>query len=54
MLLDGKSGGATIGAGPKSVRTRPDPTKEVCRIPVKIADLGNACWTVGTIVYNYP
>ncbi|KAK2151332.1 hypothetical protein LSH36_367g05052 [Paralvinella palmiformis] len=22
-----------------------DPTKEVCSIPVKIADLGNACWT---------
>ncbi|XP_046358189.1 SRSF protein kinase 3-like isoform X1 [Haliotis rufescens] len=24
---------------------RPDPVREVCDIPVKIADLGNACWT---------
>lgn len=25
--------------------TRPDPVREECDIPVKIADLGNACWT---------
>ncbi|KAK3103482.1 hypothetical protein FSP39_019567 [Pinctada imbricata] len=24
---------------------KPDPVREVCDIPVKIADLGNACWT---------
>ena len=24
---------------------RPDPVQVVCDIPVKIADLGNACWT---------
>jgi len=33
--------------------TRPDPTKDVCKIPIKIADLGNACWTVGTFEYNF-
>ncbi|GAA55409.1 serine/threonine-protein kinase SRPK2 [Clonorchis sinensis] len=27
------------------VVTEPDPSKEVCKIDVKIADLGNACWT---------
>ncbi|CAH8530952.1 unnamed protein product [Dicrocoelium dendriticum] len=27
------------------VITEPDPSKEVCNIEVKIADLGNACWT---------
>lgn len=25
---------------------QPDPVREVCDIMVKIADLGNACWTV--------
>ena len=29
-----------------SASNRPDPCKEVCDINVKIADLGNACWTV--------
>ena len=28
---------------------RPDPVHEVCDIQVKIADLGNACWTVGAV-----
>ena len=32
-----------------SVGKHPDPCKEVCDIPVKIADLGNACWTVSTM-----
>ena len=27
---------------------KPDPVREICDIPVKIADLGNACWTVST------
>ena len=29
-----------------SASNKPDPCKEVCDINVKIADLGNACWTV--------
>ena len=29
-----------------SLPPKPDPCKEVCNILVKIADLGNACWTV--------
>uniref|UniRef100_A0A914UL46 non-specific serine/threonine protein kinase n=1 Tax=Plectus sambesii TaxID=2011161 RepID=A0A914UL46_9BILA len=29
----------------KSARTGPDPAFDVCDINVKIADLGNACWT---------
>lgn len=24
---------------------RPDPVHDICDVPVKIADLGNACWT---------
>lgn len=27
-------------------KNRPDPVRQICEIPVKIADLGNACWTV--------
>ena len=30
----------------RSVSRRPDPSREVCDINVKIADLGNACWIV--------
>ena len=30
---------------------KPDPSKQVCDIPVKIADLGNACWTVSANVH---
>lgn len=29
-----------------SLPLKPDPCKEPCNILVKIADLGNACWTV--------
>lgn len=25
---------------------RPDPVRDICDLPVKLADLGNACWTV--------
>ncbi|XP_048738561.2 SRSF protein kinase 3-like isoform X2 [Ostrea edulis] len=28
-----------------SDKNRPDPVRQICEIPVKIADLGNACWT---------
>ena len=27
-------------------KKKSDPLHEVCDIPVKLADLGNACWTV--------
>ena len=38
-----------------SLPPKPDPCKEVCNILVKIADLGNACWTVsGTPKMVYP
>lgn len=30
----------------KNSLNRPDPVRQICDIPVKIADLGNACWTV--------
>lgn len=36
-----------IFKGGKANAARPDPVREECDIPVKIADLGNACWTVG-------
>lgn len=29
----------------KNSLNRPDPVRQICDIPVKIADLGNACWT---------
>nr|XP_022295755.1 SRSF protein kinase 1-like isoform X2 [Crassostrea virginica] len=29
----------------KNSGNRPDPVRQICDIPVKIADLGNACWT---------
>lgn len=33
--------------GPKIEEHRQDPVTEICTdFPVKIADLGNACWTV--------
>ena len=38
---------AYLFKGGKANATRPDPVREECDIPVKIADLGNACWTVG-------
>jgi hypothetical protein len=34
------------GEPKKSAREGPDPAFDVCDINVKIADLGNACWTV--------
>ena len=33
-----------------STGKHPDPCKEICDIPVKIADLGNACWTVSCLL----
>ncbi len=33
-----------------SSSNKPDPTKEVCDMDVKIADLGNACWTVSNFL----
>lgn len=32
----------------KNSQNRPDPVRQICDIPVKIADLGNACWTVSS------
>lgn len=32
---------------------RPDPVREECDIPVKIADLGNACWTVSLFKLSF-
>ena len=36
-----------------STGKHPDPCKEICDIPVKIADLGNACWTVSMICVSW-
>ncbi|XP_052084802.1 SRSF protein kinase 3-like isoform X2 [Mytilus californianus] len=35
----------TDSSSGKANAARPDPVREECDIPVKIADLGNACWT---------
>lgn len=32
----------------KNSLNRQDPVRQICDIPVKIADLGNACWTVSS------
>ncbi|CAH1782643.1 unnamed protein product [Owenia fusiformis] len=48
--VDMQSVGSNNSSGTSTSRpligeNKPDPTKEVCEINVKIADLGNACWT---------
>jgi hypothetical protein len=44
-----RSEGEVAGAGGVGADTRtPDPSHEPCQVNVKIADLGNACWTVMT------
>jgi len=40
-----KQENAKASSGATTPRSPMDPTKEICDIPVKIADLGNACWT---------
>ena len=36
----------------KQLVSQPDPVHEVCDVKVKIADLGNACWSVCKIITN--